>query len=144
MTHKQKQAFLQARAASSIQAITAALADDVSAITNGTQLQNASQQGSQVYLPPASVAVDTIGTPSANFPFGEQAAHGGRSGQHQALAEVASGIRKVCPRQLCTVAIISPGSFPADGPMALDSHLDTSCIGSNCAVLEYANKCNRL
>jgi len=58
MTHKQKQAFLQARAASSIQAITAALADDVSAITNGTQLQNASQQGSQMYLPPASVAVE--------------------------------------------------------------------------------------
>jgi hypothetical protein len=86
MTHEQRQAFMQAQTASRIQAITTALADDMSTITGITQQQITPQQASQTSsVPFASIAAVSTGggsntyTPNAT-PFGGRAAHGGRTG----------------------------------------------------------------
>jgi hypothetical protein len=84
MTPEQKQAFLQTRAASRIQAITTSLNDDVSTITNATQgIAQSQAQGQQLAaLQTASVGsiAGTVVTPSVTIPFGGRAAHANRNG----------------------------------------------------------------
>ncbi len=48
--------------------------------------------------------------------------------------------REISTRQIGSVSEKSPSSLPDYGPMELDSHADTCCAGSNCAVLEYTGK----
>jgi hypothetical protein len=79
MTSEQRQTFQQTRAASRIQAITTAMNDDVSVITNPAQGQNTSVQ--QVAAAQTSGAgVPSVITPASNAPFGGRAAHTGRGG----------------------------------------------------------------
>jgi hypothetical protein len=79
MTSEQRQTFLQTRAASRIQAITTALNDDVSAITNPTQGQNTGVQ-QVATAQTAGAGVPLVITPAFNVPFGSRAAHTGRGG----------------------------------------------------------------
>jgi hypothetical protein len=46
-------------------------------------------------------------------------------------------------RQVGNVSNKMPPTLPPHGPMELDSHADTCCAGSNCAIIEYTSKlCN--
>lgn len=53
---------------------------------------------------------------------------------------MATSTREISTRQIGSVSEKSPSSLPDYGPMELDSHADTCCAGSNCAVLEYTGK----
>jgi hypothetical protein len=81
MSYDQRQTFLQTRAASRIQAITSALNDDISAITNGSGQQPVTHQiaGSQTTSGSMTPA-QTVVTQGSSQPFGGHAAHSGRTG----------------------------------------------------------------
>jgi hypothetical protein len=79
MTSERCQAYLQTRAASRIQAITTAMNDDVSAITNPTQGQNTGAQ-QVATAQTVGAGVPSVITPASNAPFGGRAAHTGRGG----------------------------------------------------------------
>jgi hypothetical protein len=81
-SYDQRQAFLQTRAASRIQAITSALNDDISAITNGSgQQQPVTQQIAGAQTAAGSVTpAQTVVTQGSSQPFGGRAAHSSRTG----------------------------------------------------------------
>ena len=81
MSYDQRQTFLQTRAASRIQAITSALNDDISAITNVSGHQPATQQIAGVQTASGSVTpAQTVVTQGSSQPFGGRAAHSSRTG----------------------------------------------------------------
>ena len=82
MSYDQRQTFLQTRAASRIQAITSALNDDISAITNGSgQQQPVTQQIAGAQTASGSVTpAQTVVTQGSSQPFGGRAAHSSRTG----------------------------------------------------------------
>jgi hypothetical protein len=82
MSYDQRQAFLQTRAASRIQAITSALNDDISTITNGSgQQQPVTQQIAGAQTAAGSVTpAQTVVTQGSSQPFGGRAAHSSRTG----------------------------------------------------------------